>query len=175
MVRTSQAASGDGEARGRVLAVANLPNYRPELFRVALSLCGSRHDADDLVQETYLNALRRPRWLHADSELNYLLRVLRRTWITAHRRGTRRVTTAPLPDDAELLGSAVAMEDTVVDTLALRAAIAELPAGLRETLVAVDVIGLSYREAAHFLGTPVGTVMSRLSRARGRAAARLQG
>src|SRR5205807_9525105 len=67
------------------------------LYRAAWALCGSRHDAEDLVQETFLNVLKRPRVLRDGGELGYLLRALRNTYssryrTSAHRRRDRSLT-----------------------------------------------------------------------------------
>ena len=71
------------------------------LYRAAWALCGSRHDAEDLVQETFVNVLKRPRLLREDNELGYLLRALRNTYATRYRsRAHRPVEHRLFEDDA---------------------------------------------------------------------------
>jgi RNA polymerase sigma-70 factor (ECF subfamily) len=153
-------------ARARALDPARLPDHFDRLCRAAFALCGTREDAEDLVQETYARVLRRPRWLRRGGELAYLLRVLRNTWhdtVTSPAR--RRVQATPV-EELEFVVDPRADLDELLDARAAYAAIAALSAPLRETIVAVDIVGLSYREAAHALGTREGTITSRLHRAR---------
>jgi RNA polymerase sigma-70 factor (ECF subfamily) len=136
-----------------------------ELRRAARRLAGPVR-ADDLVQETLLRALvawhrvepdRNPRpWMHA---------ILRNACADEYRRSRREELCADEPHDPKRHDPATAID--------LRRALDKLPANLRETLVAVDGEGLLYREAAERTGTPIGTVMSRLARARERVAALL--
>jgi RNA polymerase sigma-70 factor, ECF subfamily len=146
------------------------------LFRAACAMSGSRQLAEDLVQETYVKVLSRPRLLRRDDDLAYLMKALRNTWYSHLRQErVRREVTAPeqVPDD-------LASESTRGDPQAafeageVFAALAELPQPYRETLAAVDVAGLSYAEAARALGVRQGTVMSRLHRGRDQLARRLQ-
>jgi RNA polymerase sigma-70 factor, ECF subfamily len=157
----------------RVLDVAALGDHFERLYRAAYGLCGRREDAEDLVQETYARALRRPRLLRRDDDIVYLLRVLRNTWISGHRAALARPVASDL---AEVEWVADPRKDRAIAALELKAiyaAIRELPGTLRETVVAVDVVGLSYRQAARALGTKQGTIMSRLYRARERIAGQL--
>jgi RNA polymerase sigma-70 factor, ECF subfamily len=119
------------------------------------------------VQETYLQVLRKPRLLRSDDDLGYLMRVLRNTFYSRHRAEGRRPRTSELPDDlgpAEGRGGP-APEDVVASREVL-AAVAALPEPFRETVAAVDLAGLTYREAARALRTNQGTIMSRLYRGR---------
>ena len=75
------------------------------LYRAAYGLCGSRQDAEDLVQHTYERVLRRPRFVRRDDDLAYLLRVLRNTWVSS-RRGGRALTVTPAGDEIEAVGGA---------------------------------------------------------------------
>ncbi len=146
-------------------------DHLDRLYRAAYALTGNPHDADDLVQETYVRVLARPRWLRNDDDLGYLLRSLRNTFLTRRRDASRRIQATPLPDDGDLVADTASPDP--VKALAARevySAIAALPDDYRETIVLVDVAGLSYQEAARVLGVKIGTVMSRLSRARGRVA-----
>jgi RNA polymerase sigma-70 factor, ECF subfamily len=134
---------------------------------VALGLCGSAADADDLVQETYLQVLRKPRLLRSDDDLGYLIRVLRNTFYSRHRAEGRRPRTTELPEDiGPAAGRGGPTPEDVVASREVLAAVAALPEPFRETVAAVDLAGLSYKEAARALGTNKGTVMSRLYRGR---------
>ena len=146
------------------------------LFRAAWALCGSREDAEDLVQETYARVLARPRFLRSDDDLGYLLRTLRNTFLNQKRTESRRLRTAPLPDELDVVADPRATDPAAaVETGEVYAAIADLPADYRDVLVAVDVTGLSYKEAARALRVPEGTVMSRLYRARQQVVRRIDG
>jgi RNA polymerase sigma-70 factor (ECF subfamily) len=170
--------TGKGESGGlrfpgfRRLDPGALAEHAPRLYRAAYGLCGSREDAEDLVQDTFERVLRRPRFLRHEQDLAYLLRVLRNTWISSIR--TRRASVVPLEDEESHPAST---EDPVVAEVieggAVWEALRELSDPLREAVVAVDVVGLSYRDAARVLGTKTGTIMSRLHRARGQIAAQL--
>ena len=153
----------------------SLGDHFDRLFRAAWALCGSREDAEDLVQETYARVLARPRFLRREDELGYLLRALRNTLISQRRAGSRRPQTAPLLDDLALGARAADDPAEAAEHRQVFAAIHELPEEFRDAIVAVDVVGLSYREAAQALGVPEGTVTSRLFRARDRVAGRLEG
>jgi RNA polymerase sigma-70 factor, ECF subfamily len=142
------------------------------LYRAAYGLCGGRQDAEDLVQDTFERVLRRPRFLRRDQDLAYLLRVMRNTWISSGR--SRRAVTVPLEDEESELGSgADPVLAQVIDAGAVYDALSSLTPPLREAVVAVDVVGLSYREAARALRTKEGTIMSRLHRGRGQIAAQV--
>jgi RNA polymerase sigma-70 factor (ECF subfamily) len=137
------------------------------LYRAAWALSGSREDAEDLVQETYVRVLSRPRLLRNEDDLGYLLRALRNTFLNQLRSERRRLDPVPLPDQPDLVADPRARDpQAAVEAGELYAAIAELPADYRDVLVAVDVTGLSYKEAARTLRIREGTVMSRLYRAR---------
>jgi RNA polymerase sigma-70 factor (ECF subfamily) len=148
--------------------------HLPRLYRAARAWCRSREEAEDLVQETYARVLSRPRLLRREDELGYLLRAMRNTLISQRRAESRRPQTTPLVD--ELAVGARSSDDpaAAVETRQVYAAIHELPGEFRDVIVAVDVVGLSYGEAARLLDVPEGTVTSRLFRARDRVAARLQ-
>ncbi len=141
------------------------------LHRAAWALCGSSHDADDLVQETLVRVLARPRRLRRGSEPAYLMAALRNTFLHSLRTAGRRPQTVELPVDAgERLRSATADPEVAFEQQELLATIAALPEGFRHALVAVDLVGLSYREAARLLDAPEATITTRLFRARQRIA-----
>ena len=152
---------------GRLLEPDCLSRHLNRLYRAAWALCGSAHDAEDLVQETYARVLSRPRVLRTGDELPYLHRVLRNTYLTSLRTASRRPSTVELPaDESETLRSPLADPPEAVEQRELLAAIAALPVDLRAALVAVDLLGLSYREAARALKTRETTITMRLFRAR---------
>jgi RNA polymerase sigma-70 factor (ECF subfamily) len=149
----------------------SLGDHIDRLFRAAWSLCGSRDEAEDLVQETFERVLRRPRFVRADDDLGYLLRVLRNTFVSRIRANARRPQEAELPDELAVADTrAFASPEGALEAAALYAAIAELPDDFRDALVAVDVAGLSYREAARALHVREATLTTRLHRARKRLA-----
>src|ERR1700737_5077645 len=80
-----------------------LGDHIDRLFRAAWGLCGSREEAEDLVQETFARVLRKPRILHSEDDLGYLLRVLRNTFFSQRRTAARRPRTTPLPDELDMI------------------------------------------------------------------------
>ncbi|HKW41718.1 MAG TPA: sigma-70 family RNA polymerase sigma factor, partial [Gemmatimonadales bacterium] len=144
------------------------------LYRVALRLTGNSAEADDLVQETMLKAYRA--WHQFQQGTNakgWLLTILRHAFINEYRRRTRHPETVDVDaiepfsvfeevQDDDPQGT---FFDRIVDDEVLKA-IDQLPEQFREAVVLSDVEGLSYEEIARILGVPVGTVKSRLFRAR---------
>ncbi len=159
-------------ASEHLLDPRTLGDHFDRLFRAAWALCGSRVDAEDLVQETYANVLARPRLVRNDDDLGYLLRALHNTFLNNRRTVARRpqatgseFESLELPDP----GSAT-QPPAAAETREVFATIAALPAASRDVIVAVDVAGLSYGEAARAMRVPEATITSRLFRARGRVA-----
>jgi RNA polymerase sigma-70 factor (ECF subfamily) len=160
----------------RTLEPSRLGDHLDRLYRAAWALSGSREDAEDLVQETYARVLARPRLLRNDDDLGYLLRSLRNTFLNQRRAESRRLRPAPLPDQLDLVADPHAREPhAALEAGELYAAVAALPDDYRDVLVAVDVAGLSYKEAARALKIREGTVMSRLYRARQQVVRRVEG
>ena len=160
----------------RKLDPERLGDHFDRLYRAAWALCGSREDAEDLVQETYARVLRKPRMLRSDDDLGYLLRVMRNTYFSAHRAAGRRPRTEPLPDQLELIEDRTAIgPQEALEASELYSIIGQLPDTFREALVAVDVLGLSYREAANALQVREATITTRLFRARLRLAQAISG
>jgi RNA polymerase sigma-70 factor, ECF subfamily len=158
-------------APARRLDPNHLGDHVDRLYRAAWALCGSREDAEDLVQETYARVLQKPRILRSEEDIGYLLRVLRNTHFSRLRAAARRPRTDPLPDDLDRVADrAAATPDKAIQSSELYALIAALPDPFREALVAIDVVGLSYREAARALRVREATVTTRLYRARQRLA-----
>ena len=118
---------------------------------------GSREDAEDLVQETYARVLARPRLLRNEDDLGYLLRALRNTFLNRKRTESRRLRTSPLPDELDLVADPQARSpEAALEAGELYAAVAGLPGDFRDVLVAVDIAGLSYKEAARSAASPRG-------------------
>ena len=161
---------------GHALDPAHLGDHLGRLYRAAWAMCGSREDAEDLVQETYARVLAHPRWLRGEDDLGYLLRVLRNTHISRRRAAGRRPVAVPFAEEAPEPedGRSAWRPETAIDTEALFAAIAALPDPFRESLIAVDVCGLSYAEAGRALHVREATITTRLHRARRQVAAVLR-
>jgi RNA polymerase sigma-70 factor (ECF subfamily) len=168
MRRSPIAGAGAGSHGGeRSLDPARLGDHIDRLYRAAWALSGSREDAEDLVQETYARLLARPRLLRNEDDLGYLLRALRNTFLNQKRSEGRRLRPGPLPDQLDLVPDSHARQpEAALESAELFAAVAALPGDFRDVLVAVDITGLSYKEAASALRIREGTVMSRLYRAR---------
>lgn len=136
----------------------------PRLRRFARALAGNATDADDLVQICIERALTRSDQLRSDAPLaGWMFGILRNAWIDEARgRARRNRVFAP-----EELGEHVA-DPTAADSeiLPVQQALQRLPPEQREVIGLVLIEGLSYNEAAHITGVPVGTVTSRLARGR---------
>ena len=156
---------------GHQLDPESLGNHVDRLYRAAWSLCGSREEAEDLVQETFALVLQKPRFLRNDDDIGYLLRVLRNTFVSGRRAAARRPVPAPLPDDMSVYEDpAASRPEAQIEVTELYAAISALPEQFRDALIAVDVVGLSYREAATALKVREATLTTRVYRARQRLA-----
>ena len=138
------------------------------LYRVANALEHNRADAEDLVQETLLRAYRSLDGFDGANVRGWLVTILKNTQRNQHRR-TRpeavdpevaAATVDPVDRDPALLAERSDVERTVL------AAIEDLDPTYRDTVLLVDVDGLTYAEAADVLGVPLGTIMSRLHRGR---------
>jgi RNA polymerase sigma-70 factor, ECF subfamily len=151
--------------------IALLPNLR----RFALSLCRRGDVADDLVQITAERAFAARDRFDPTTRLDaWLFRILRNAWIDHARRMTTQGVTVDIADapDAAVVDGVRDIE-AVLTLRKAEAAIADLPEDQREVMMLVCVDELSYREAAEVIGVPIGTVMSRLARARLAVAAKM--
>jgi RNA polymerase sigma-70 factor (ECF subfamily) len=158
-------------SRDRQLDPEALGDHIDRLYRAARSLSGSREEAEDLVQETFARVLRKPRLIRNEDDIGYLLRVLRNTYVSTRRTQARRPQTTALPDDLELVEDPKSVAPGArLEHEHVYAAIADLPDDFRDAIVAIDVVGLSYREAAKALRVREATVTTRLHRARQRVA-----
>ncbi len=143
-----------------------------QLYNLAHWLTGDRTDAEDLVQETYAKALKAFRSFEEGTNLRaWMYRILRNTFLTSRTALSARNTL--WLDDVNENEDATAHHETPERLLLLREsatntteALAALPVGYREMILLCDVEELSYKEIAQVLSVPIGTVMSRLSRAR---------
>src|SRR3954462_14055767 len=125
----------------RALDPAHLPDHVDRLYRAAWAMCGSKEDAEDLVQDTYARVLARPRWLRGEDDLGYLLRVLRNTHISRLGAARRRPVGGPFPEEApEPEDARIAWRpDAALDVDLVFTLISSLPEAFRDALVAVDV------------------------------------
>lgn len=148
----------------------------PRLRRFARSLTGSASDADDLMQATVERALSKQNASEVIEDCQaYLFRICRNLWNDELRklRVRRQYASEHLAEaaDAEICGGG---PEDAMELHRAQAAIAAMPPDSRAVLLLVSVEGYSYREVADMLGCPIGTVMSRLARARARLADALQ-
>jgi RNA polymerase sigma factor (sigma-70 family) len=147
----------------------------PRLRRHAYSLLYNRADAEDLVQDCVETALAKRAMLKDPERLRaWLFAILNNLFLTRLRSQARRGATLPIDDFADSLAASVpaADRDTARD---LARAMGRLSVEHRQILLLINVEGQSYQEAADALGVPIGTVMSRLARARQRLRALIEG
>jgi RNA polymerase sigma-70 factor, ECF subfamily len=155
----------------RTLDPSRLGDHIDRLFRAAWALSGSPVEAEDLVQETFARVLAKPRRIRNQDDLGYLLQALRNTFISSRRAAARRPAPETLDDRIEPVDPSPARRpEQAVEAREVFAVIARLSEPFRDALVAVDVAGLSYGEAAELLGTKEATITSRLFRARAQVA-----
>jgi len=165
------------EARDRIRFEEEALALSDQVYRVARHLAGSREEADDLVQETYVRAFRSWRSYQPGTNLRaWLLRILTNLNIDRGRRAQRTPPMQGLeandyflydrltesdggPSDEERVVERLSQDDIV-------AALASVPHDFRDVIVLVDIGDFSYQDAAQILDIPIGTVMSRLHRGR---------
>jgi RNA polymerase sigma-70 factor, ECF subfamily len=161
-------AAADAHAAFRKDLLAAIPKLRA----FALSLASHADHADDLVQETLMKA-----WNHQDSFQPgtnikaWLFTILRNEYFSQLRKRKREVEDA----NGEYAGSVMTPggQESQLDMADLRIALQQLPADQREAVVLVGASGFSYQEVAEICSVPVGTVKSRVNRARNKLAAML--
>nr|WP_320338627.1 RNA polymerase sigma factor [Burkholderia multivorans] len=171
--------AGDAAARGERFRALVLPHL-DAAYNLARWLSGSASDADDVVQEACMRALRFVDSCRGDNARPWLLTIVRHTWYSEWRRRTHAHEVAA-PDTLEDADVPDDWQPATADPLAqllrgenvrlVNAALAKLPAEYREVLVLREMEDLSYREIAAIADVPIGTVMSRLARGRRRLAA----
>ena len=132
-------------------------------------MCGSREDAEDLVQDTFARVLAKPRLLRNDDDLGYLLRVLRNTFVSRHRASTRRPVTTAMPETFEPVDHSIGSRpEAAFGAREVFAHIAALPEAFRDALVAVDVVGPLLRRGGPRARAPARPRSPAASTARGR-------
>jgi RNA polymerase sigma-70 factor (ECF subfamily) len=151
---------------GREVFERHVLPLRDELMRKALRLTGESSDAEDLVQESLLRALHAAHtlvdpacaraWVHT---------IMQNTFATLCRKNARKPSVPLQPAEMDAMESRAPVRRTGL-VLDLERAMVDLDAVFREAVVLCDVRGYSYEEAAGTIGCPVGTLMSRLFRAR---------
>jgi RNA polymerase sigma-70 factor (ECF subfamily) len=147
-----------------------LPDMLPRLWAFALRISGDRHDAEDLVQRACVRALERAHQLQPDTDpLSWMFSIVHSTWINELRARSVRKRSSMEWDDDFLENVADPVDkgpETQLMHSQIISAVERLPEAQRVVMLLIAVEGLSYQEAAEVLEVPIGTVMSRLSRAR---------
>jgi RNA polymerase sigma-70 factor, ECF subfamily len=138
---------------------------RVRLYRLAYSWCHDPALADDLAQETLEKALKKSGQLRDPAAMEtWLFSILTNCWRDHFRRSRDMVDIDDVPLECDVTPEHEQQQHQIVSEV--RGAIATLPLGQRQVLTLVDLEGCSYIEVSNILGVPVGTVMSRLCRAR---------
>jgi RNA polymerase sigma-70 factor (ECF subfamily) len=146
----------------------------PSLYNVAMWLCRNRADAEDLVQETFVKGMRGFASFAPGSNFKaWIFRILRNSYLTS-RSGLAAQRTISLEDELDAAHPEAAIERqtpelnllALSDKAAIEAAMEKLPPPLLEVMLLCDVEEMKYREIASVLEIPIGTVMSRIARAR---------
>ncbi|CAM2153380.1 RNA polymerase sigma factor [Paraburkholderia tropica] len=158
---------------------ALLPAMLPRLWSFALRISGDQHDAEDLVQRACVRGLERAHQLQpGTAPLSWMFSIVQSTWINELRARNVRNRSGmdwddgfleTVPDPSARTPEEQAMSGQII------AAVQQLPEVQRVVMLLVAVEGLSYSEAAEVLGVPIGTIMSRLSRARQAIGALIEG
>lgn len=141
-------------------------------YNLARWLTRNEHDAEDVVQEACLRAFKSFEGFHGGDGRAWLLTIVRNTCYTWLQQNQARELTTPFDEEIHSVETAASNPETLllerVDSQLLRQALEELPLEFREVLILRELEGLSYKEIADVADIPVGTVMSRLARARER-------
>jgi len=141
-------------------------------YNLARWLTGNEHDAEDVVQESYLRAVKFFGGFHGDSARPWLLAIVRNTCYTWLRRNRMDEPTTELDEGTQMIDQTSPNPESILLAAArtelVRQALEALPAGFREIVILRELEGMSYKEIAQIASIPVGTVMSRLARARAR-------
>ena len=166
------------DARDRVRFEEEALELSDQVYRVARRIVGSREEAEDLVQQTYERAFRSWRQYTPGTNLRaWLLRILTNLNIDRGRRRQRAPEMQPLEEGDYFLYNKLeeasreprSDQDLVVDRLSqddVVSALSAVPHDFRDVVVLVDIGDFTYQDAAQILDIPIGTVMSRLHRAR---------
>jgi RNA polymerase sigma-70 factor, ECF subfamily len=144
---------------------AELVTLLPRLRRFARTLTRNPHDADDLVQVALERALARAHQLRPDAALaGWVFGILRHAWIDELRARARSERVFALEESGQNVGDAG--QDAQAERLSVQDAMGRLPRDQRLAVALVLIEGFSYKEAAHVIDVPIGTLTSRLARAR---------
>jgi RNA polymerase sigma-70 factor (ECF subfamily) len=171
------AKDGDLEAFNRLVLA-----YQNQVFNVAFRIMGERDSADDMAQETFISAYKSLSRFRGGSFRAWLFRILRNACYDEFRRRKRRPTTSlnsltpisdsPEPEATDFLRSHLEEPEQASirseQVRAIQDCIQELPLEYRMAAILVDVQGCDYKEASQALDKPLGTIKSRVSRARAR-------
>ncbi len=153
-----------------------------QLYNFAHWLAQNREEAEDLVQDTYVKALRGFSTFQPGTNFRaWMYRILRNTFLSS-RTGMKAVQTVPLEEEESAPVAAAIADNQTPETILidrnhqslLQSALEELPLHFREILLLCEVEEMSYQEIADTVAVPIGTVMSRLSRARAALRASVQ-
>jgi RNA polymerase sigma factor (sigma-70 family) len=177
MISTSREGTPLQGAEDRQRFEQSLLPHLDAAYNLARWLTRDDHDAEDLVQSAYLRALRFFRGYHMADNRAWLLTIVRNTCYTWLSQRRARGSTTPFDEDLHGVESdPIGPENRLVreeQQQSVRRAVEELPVELREVVVLRELEGLSYKEIAAIAEIPLGTVMSRLARARERLRQRL--
>jgi RNA polymerase sigma-70 factor (ECF subfamily) len=144
----------------------------PSLYNHAFWLTRNQAEAEDLVQETFTKSLRAFDSFQSGTNFKaWIFRILRNSFLTTRTgiAASRTVFLEDLPETLDTTSSGPTPEDNLIrldNQAALHAALEQLPPPLREALLLCDVEEIKYKDIAAILDVPIGTVMSRISRAR---------
>jgi len=164
---------GNETLRQEALRLAIIANS-PRLHALARRMLGEHHAAEDAVQDACLRALAALDRYRGDASMGtWLYRITANVCLDELRR-RRRLVVQPEPEDGDHRMVEVDFAETVLDGGRVAAALATLPRNLRAALVLTDVWGFNYADASAILGIPVGTLGSRLHRAKSSMRAILQ-
>jgi RNA polymerase sigma-70 factor (ECF subfamily) len=159
----------DESERAKLFEQAILPHL-DAAYNLARWLAGNDHDAQDVAQEASLRAFRFVGSFRGDNGRAWLLSIVRNTFYTWLRKNRPLEKTVEIDDETFEIEDASASDETTTphfaDAGAVRRAIAELPVEFREIVILREMEGFSYKEIADLAEVPIGTVMSRLARAR---------
>ena len=159
-----QAKKGDARAFKELIAA-----YQSDLYNVALYFTGDTHDASDLYQETWIKVFRNLAGYKYNRNFKaWLLKVLRNTYIDKFSRKRGRKEEVPMDEMAAGMtgDSRLRGPETEERKQIIYRAVNSLPDEFRQTVILVDLQGLSYEDTAGIMNVSTGTVRSRLSRAR---------
>ena len=159
----------DDPERARLFESTVLPHL-DAAYNLARWLAGNDHDAQDVAQEASLRAFKFFGKFRGDNARAWLLTIVRNTFYTWLRKNRPPENTVEINDETlsveDVLANAEAVNPQFADADAVRRAIAELPVEFREVVILREMEGFSYKEIAELAEVPIGTVMSRLARAR---------